>query len=299
MPEKKMILNMLSESKINKEEALKLLDALGEEQELEYESQKTVQDLEEFIEASDKLNPESRQEIEEIERIVEQSKNFDKGLNWVHIDSFAGNIEVRVDESISEPVLIDAEKYKIKEKNGDFYIFHKNSKKNTDKSSSIIDEIGKFVNNLGNDLGGDLDLKVPTGYGLRIVTKAGNIEVGDVPFVYIRSFAGNVELKNIGGLDLDSKAGDIEVVMLANDYKNKIKASAGNVDVRLKQGSSVNLKAKVGVGNMSHNLSKDLKDFSYKEGLTNAKLVATVGDGSANLEIKLGAGNLDLVIEND
>ncbi len=292
-----MILEMLSEGKIDQEEALKLLEALGEEQNFE-EDKELVRGLEKFVEASDKLNQNNREEIEKLERLVEENEYFEKDLNWVHIDAFAGDIEVRVDNTLNAPLINDGENYKLKEKNKNFFIFHKKLAKNK-ASKSIIDEIGNFVSNLGNDLGENLTLTIPAGYGLRINSKAGNVELSDVPFVYIRCFAGNIELKDIGGVDLDSKAGDVEISMRATQYKNKIKASAGNINLKLKNGSSVNLKAKVGVGNMSHNLSSELENYSFKEGLTAAKLAATIGNGDADFDIKLGAGNLDLVLEND
>ncbi len=292
-----MILEMLSEGKIDQEEALKLLEALGEEQNFE-EDKELVRGLEEFVEASDKLNSDKREEIEELERLVEDNEYFEKDLDWVHIDAFAGNIEVRVDNALNTPLINDGENYKLKEKNKNFFIFHKKQVKNK-SSKSIIDEIGDFVSNLGNDLGGNLILTIPAGYGLRINSKAGNVEARDVPFVYLRTFAGNAELKDIGGVDLDSKAGDVEISMRATQYKNKIKASAGNINLKLKNGSSVKLKAKVGVGNMSHNLPLELEGYSFKEGLTSAKIAATIGNGDADLDIKLGAGNLDLIVEND
>ena len=252
--------------------------------------------LEEFLQASEKLDSNNRSDESDLKEFERLNGANGEDLSWLYVKAFAGNIKIKGDDSISEPAIIKGEKYALS-KVDDIYLVKpiKSSKKHN--SGSFIDGIVNFVDNLSNNAGGDLELKVPQSFGVKIKAGAGDLKVRNIEFLNAKLMAGNAKVKNVAGLVINNAAGDINVSMLAAEYDNKIKSAAGNIDLKLLQGSSTAIKAKLSVGELSHEGLDETKDFDLQSGLIGSKLSAVVGDGSSRFDIKLSAGNLDIEVE--
>ena len=300
MSEKRLVLDMLAEGKISQEEAEQLLEAMGEIVDLEpKEKDGTLQNnkaLDEFIKASDKLSSENRAETSDLTEFERLDSEGATDLDWLYVKAFAGNIKIIGDDSITAPKIIVGEKYSLSEIDNIFLVKPIKSNKEQ-RSGSFIDGIVNFVDNLSNNAGGDLELLVPNGFAVKLKVGAGDLKARNIEFLSAKQMAGNAKVKNVSGLVLNNAAGDIKVSMLAGKYDNKIKSAAGNIDLKLLAGSSTEIKAKLSVGELSHEGFDEVENFELQSSLIGSKLSAIVGDGSAKFDIKLSAGNLDLELE--
>lgn len=298
MSEKRLVLDMLAEGKISQEEAEQLLEAMGEMVDLEPHEAGELPDeeaVEEFLQASNQLDSQQRIEktdLKEFERLESEDNNLD----WLYIKAYAGNISIKGDSSITEPQIINGEKY-ILSKVDDIYIVKPIKTNKKQNSESFIDGIVNFIDNLSNNSGGDLEMAVPASFGVKLKAGAGDLRVKNIEFLNARLMAGNAKVKNVSGLQLNAAAGDIKVAMLAGAYDNQIKSAAGNIELKLLPGSNAAIKAKLSVGEISYEGLDEDADFDLKSGLVGSRLSAIVGDGSADFKIKLSAGNLDLEVE--
>jgi hypothetical protein len=129
---------------------------------------------------------------------------------------------------------------------------------------------------LGSIRAGDIELKLPQGWGLEIDGKAGEVDVKDVACLRGRMMAGNVELERVHGLDLSVRAGNVEGSLLLTEGHSNLKVSMGNVELKLLPGSDVKVTPHVSLGNVS------------------PAQPSVLGAGKALLDISVSMGNVEL-----
>jgi hypothetical protein len=239
MNERERIEALRREGKITDEEAQLLLEAL---------------------EAADQ--DESELHNQQVQYDQPRGQAFDPtGLRWVKVNMLAGELEVRVDPSLQEPQVRG--KAEVRQVGQDFVIEPQPVHENL---------LGGLLKNFRT---GELDVRLPSGWGLELDGKAGDIEIQGVAFVRGRLLAGDIELREVGGLDLDVKAGNIEGSALLREGNHRLRIEMGNAQVRLLPGSSLKLKAEVGLGNLETPGDQ-------------------VGGGLGNLEAYVRMGNLEI-----
>ena len=194
MSDRDRVLSLLEAGKITGEEATTLLSALGEIEETETELTTLRAELE-GAPVADALNesapPASPAEPPEPARPPEPVKPEEAevytpdpptsfvpaDLNWIRIDLMAGDIDIRVDTSLTEPAVKGKA---VVEKKGDDFVIRPRGNPKGNRSTIRNDIIEKLMGSFG-----DIDVRIPPGYGVDIRSKAGDVDVRDVPFLKV------------------------------------------------------------------------------------------------------------------
>ncbi|PZA06706.1 MULTISPECIES: hypothetical protein [unclassified Meiothermus] len=225
MDERERIEALRREGKINDEEAQMLLEALEAADQLEGEVQSSAEP--------------KGVEYGSLEGQAGAGGGWaypSQERRWVKVNMLAGQLEVRVDPSLQEPRVWG--KASVRQVGQDLVV---------EPQPVQGDFLGGVLKNFR---AGELDVRLPPGWGLELDGKAGDIEIEGVAFVRGRLLAGDIELREVGGLDLDVKAGNIEGSALLREGSHRLRIEMGNAQVRLLPGSSLKLKAGVGLGNL-------------------------------------------------
>ncbi len=190
------------------------------------------------------------------------------GLRWVRVKLTAGQLEARLDPSLSMPVVEGSAD--VRQQGADLEVMPQMTG-------------GSFLSGLLGRLG-SLELRLPPGWGLEIDSKAAQLEVEGVTFVKGRVAAGNVELEAVEGLDLEVTAGNIDGSLLLREGQHRLKVSMGNAELELLPGSSVRLEPGVSLGN------QEIRGFNQ----TANGATRQIGEGRASLEVSVRMGNLEV-----
>jgi len=261
MTERDRIQALLAEGKITPSEAELLLDALGE-----------VEGAEAHLDALDDQPSAAA---------APASATIGNGpQRWVRVEVSAGDLTIAVDNNLSEPQVHgevelhqDGENFVVRGRSGE--------------------------ESLGGWLGGilrrrDVTIKLPAGFGVAIAGAAGDVTIDGVPFVKGRLTAGDISLKNVGGVDLVAISGDIDARLRLAQGEHTLKATSGDVDIRLLAGSSVRVEGRATSGDISLP-----KNFTSEGQLMVRKFSGTVGSGRATLKLNIISGDLDLEVDRE
>jgi hypothetical protein len=181
-----------------------------------------------------------------------------KNLRWLAIRSLSGNVLLKTEPGLREPKVLNGKRLKQKD-NGEYGIY---------------------------SLMGNVEVVLPEDYGVRFDVMAGNLEARDVAYVKGRVWAGNAKLDRVCGVIVMS--GNAEADVFLTEHKHNLEVWAGNAKVELVSGSSVVANATVPVGDVYAKTS----NIKY-EPLENKSFRATMGEGKAQLNLLVKAGNLE------
>jgi hypothetical protein len=292
--EQERIRSLADEGKITDEEAQKLLAILEEIDQVD----RDISGIDIEVDATVEAGGRPREQVEvEVEKRVLTSDDVTlphgttrappdpegattqppADLNWVHIDMLAGDLEVRVDESISEP---EAEGDAVFEREGDDFHLQKVSSETT--GDWVEQLVARFKTH-------DLKLRIPPGYGLNLQMKAGDVKLTGLPYLKANLLAGDLKADELEGVDLGMSAGDVSLGLRLKEGRHRITATAGDVRVKLLPGSSVRVDGVVSIGKASLKGSFDKTQKGIGE-----RFNGVFGDGEAELKLKLSTGNLRL-----
>ena len=261
MNERERIQALLQAGKITEDEARLLMDALETEDEIEgLEGQLGSDPKYARANVSD---PKYAQTASGSRYAKADANGYQSGLRWVKVHMLAGNIEASVDPSLQTPQLTRG--------NADMRSVGQDIE--LDVQAVRSDFLGGL---LGSIKAGDIELKLPEGWGLEVDGKAGEVDVKDVACLRGRVLAGNVELERVHGLDLSVRAGNVEGSLLLTEGQNNLKVSMGNVELKLLEGSNVKVTPHVSLGNVSPNHPP------------------VMGDGRALLDVTVSMGNVEI-----
>ena len=223
---------------------------------------------------------------------VEPPEDAPSDLRWVHISLLAGDLEIRVDETLAEPqVENDRGNLRLSREGEHYRVFalkRKKPKLERGGVDGLLDGISDFVSGIVGRVG-DVSLRVPKGFGVVLESKSGDVEVHGLPFLKAQLLAGDLDLHGVGGCDLTMSAGDVDAALLLTSGVHRIKLSAGDVDVRLLEGSSVQVTGSLSMGDLDAR-----PPFEAARSGMGASLSGTVGGGAAQLEILVSAGDVDV-----
>jgi hypothetical protein len=137
---------------------------------------------------------------------------------------------------------------------------------------------------------GDLDVRVPEGYGVEIYQKAGDLNIKNVPYVMGHVLAGDVDLVNVAGIDLEMSAGDLDASLCLSEGEHRINMLAGDVDIELLKGSHCRVHGDVSIGDVDIDVP-----YERHQRFLGYSFDTVVGNAAqAQLEIKLKTGDLDI-----
>ncbi len=181
-------------------------------------------------------------------------------MRWLAIRALSGNVFLKTEPGLTEPKVLEGKQLKQKD-NG---------------------ELGMY------SLMGNIEVLLPEDYGVRLDVLAGNLEAYDVAYVKGRVWAGNAELNRVRGVNLVVMSGNAEAELLLTEHKHNLEIWAGNAEVELLKGSSVVAQASVPVGDVN------AKTSNVKfEPLEHKSFRATIGSGTAQLNLSVKTGNLE------
>ena len=279
MSEQDRIQALVEEGKISQEEAKLLLEAL---QDTEQEEVERV-DMSKAVAPPDpptspSPEPPVSTPSSAPESSLEPPTSSQEVTRWVTVSMLAGDLDVSVDSSLSEPVFEG--KAELTRRGDDFEIRQRPRQK---EGESLLDNL------LNWGKAGDLEVRIPVGYGLEVKSKAGDIDVEGVPYLKGKLLAGDVDAQEVGGIDLSLQAGDVDVSLRLTAGEHRLKAMAGDVDIVLLAGSSV-----VTNGNISAGSLHLEGPFTRQESIAGGRFEGTVGAGGARLEVDLMAGDVSV-----
>lgn len=305
---------MLEEGKITADEAKQLLEALGVSEKIESDMQELEAELKESTEQSkqDSLAEENEQEaapLEEQSRETEEqdvSTELSNDLNWLSIKMLAGDLDIRVDPNITEPI-VDKGKVTFRKEGNVYSIGRRNIKRGKSLTGNLEDmannledvakDIGNFVSDIFQGLTGDLKVRIPPQFAVDINSKAGDVDVDGAVYLKAAMLAGDLDARNIGGVHINMAAGDVDIRMKPTSGENYIKLAAGDLDIEIEKGSSVRIGASVVLGEVDLKGPQELQEsVNHNKRIAGGDFTVKVGEGEASLEIDLHAGDLDVVV---
>ena len=288
MSERERINEMVEAGKLNRAEANAILEALADLETAEQTLDATQDELNSSLRADNE--PVTEQKPYGSKTSAREARQPDE-LVWLRLDFMAGDIKVSADAELSEPV-IDEGKVRL-ERDGENFVVRPVTKSRA-AGSGLLEDMGGWLSNLASRVG-DVSVRVPSEYGVRINSKAGDIEVLGVAFLKAELMAGDIDIRDVGGLELNATAGDIDIAFAPRRGKHRVKVAAGEVAVELLGDSSVSVNASVGMGELDV-LRQDGGDIVRHQSLTGGDAQFVIGGGEAELEISLSAGELDISV---
>lgn len=287
MSEQERIKQMVKDGKISQQEADLLLEALDDIDQVDGEIGSTLEPSETVPErdlastpSSENLPPPPTPPKPPAAPAagVEDSADAKARLNWVRIEMLAGDLEVRVDETLTEPKI----EGKVEtSRDGNNFVIKQERQKN-------------FLGGLLSMMDNHLDITVPAGYGIDLHSKAGDIDIRDVPFFAGELLSGDIHASDLGGVDLELKAGDLDISLRLTEGAHRIDALAGDIDIKILPGSDVRIEGNLLAG------SSDLRGpFNIERKMVGNHFTGVVGKGTATLDIRVKAGDVDVEVAGE
>lgn len=205
------------------------------------------------------------------------------GTRWLHLSLLAGDIDVRADATLEEVELSGHGDWLRLERAPDGYTLRHEREAQGD---SWVDRF------LGRLRGGKVHVRVPAGYGLDLDVTAGDVDLEGVPYLRGRLTSGDLSARGLRGVDLVTAAGDIDLDMTLTEGRHRLRATAGDVDVRLGAGSSVTVDGSVSIGSASVRAP----GFDVDRRGIGQRFEGRVGDGAASLEVHVTTGDIDVKV---
>lgn len=274
MNEEARIRALVAEGKITDDEAQQLLEALADSEPQPRAKPEEVPQQE---------SGHSADSAAERERFGPGRENeFETGSDasgpWVRIELSAGDLDIRADPALSEPTAEG--EVDISREEGGFVI----------KGRGESPLAGLF----GGAARGDVDIRVPQDHSVAIRAAAGDINVQDVRFLRGKVTCGDIEVERIGGVDLVAISGDVDITMTPTRGKHHLKATSGDVRIKLLAGSSVSLSGTAMSGDVR------LPEAFKKEGkLVSRKFSGSVGEGNAQFKLQIVSGSLRIEAQDE
>jgi hypothetical protein len=204
---------------------------------------------------------------------------------WTLVKILAGDVRIRAGD-VAEPVLAGDDTSNLTlERQGDGWVVR-------DTAGSWF-ERGAPGSWFDRHRPTDVDLTLPRGVGVRLDVKAGDVRIQGVEAVAGKMMAGDLWIDGAQAIDVHKSAGDLSAKVRLSHGRHRIRASAGDVEVTLLDGSDVTVAGAVTLGAV-HGPSGFAKSSSGMGG----SVEGTIGLGTARLEVRLSAGDMRIVKED-
>lgn len=272
MSDQDRILAMLESGKITAEEAKKLLNALHD---LETISPEVAPEAQPRPAQADEPAVTTAKRAAPIPPKVTEGQ-----WSWVVIDTFVGDLVIKADASISEPVV---------DNHDDVTFVQEGDNYRLNFPSDFGEPQGFLDNFISRVRRANLTIRVPENYGVDLHLKAGDVTLLNVPYLKGVVMAGDVEASNLRAIDFTMRAGDFDASLLLTEGVHAVTSSAGDLSLTLLPGSSVTIDGDVNIGDASYP-----KSFSRKKRMVGQAFHGQIGEGEARLNINLSAGDISV-----
>lgn len=224
MTDRQRIEALVEEGRITTEQADLLIQALGPDTGAEVESEEVGSHAVTLL------------------RTEGAATNPDPTIKWLDINAFGGDIDVSVDESLTEPVSDTLEP--VMTDTGARIALPE--RKDSDEQRSFLDRIVDTFRT------SNLKVQIPSGWGVMLDVTGGDIDIkGPVAGVRGRLMAGDLTVLDTAAAEVTVNAGEAEIGLRSNKGTHRITVNVGQADVRILPGSRLDVEAAVTVGNVS------------------------------------------------
>jgi len=209
-----------------------------------------------------------------------------EGTRWVHVALLAGDIALRADPQATEVVLAgDVEGVKVEPTDDGFSIRHQMA----DHNDSWVDRILTRIRT------NHLDVRVPAGYGVDLSITAGDVDLDGIPYLRGHLTSGDLDARGLRGIDFRTAAGDLDLEMTLTEGRHSLRATAGDVNVKLGAGSDVDVRGAVSIGDASVRAP----GFDAERRGLGQRFEGRVGGGAATLDLHVTTGDLEVRVDDE
>lgn len=205
---------------------------------------------------------------------------------WVHLSLLAGNLSVRSDPRVGEPEMEgDAEGLRVERTEDGFAV-------RQPWGGGRASWVDRFLSRIR---AGRLEMRVPAGYGVDLSVTAGDVEVRGVPYLRGRLTSGNLDASGLRGIEFATAAGDIDLEMTLTEGRHTLRATAGDVNVRLGAGSDVAVEGSVSIGNATVRAP----GFDVGHRGVGQRFQGRIGAGTASLGLHVTTGDVKVTVSDE
>lgn len=209
-----------------------------------------------------------------------------EGTRWVRVSLLAGDLTLRADPDLYEVVVEDAPEGVQVERTDDGFAVRRPL---PEREGSWIE---RFVTRLRAD---DLVVRIPADHGVDLDVTAGDVELVGVPYLRGHLTSGDLDARGLRGIDFRTAAGDLDLELTLTEGHHRLRATAGDVNVRLTGGSDVTLRGSVAIGEASvRGAGLEIE----RRGL-GQRFTGKAGSGTAELELHVTTGDLDVKVDDE
>lgn len=209
-----------------------------------------------------------------------------EGTRWVHVTMLAGDLTLRADPDVHEVMVHgDTEGLRVEPTADGFAVRHLTD----DRRESWVD---RFLSRIRS---GHVELRVPAGYGVDLNVTAGDVDLHDIPYLRGRLTSGDLDARGLRGIDFSTAAGDLDLAMTLTEGRHNLRATAGDVNVRLGADSDVTVKGSVSIGSASVRAP----GFDSDHRGLGQRFDGRIGDGAATLEVHVTTGDVDVRVDDE
>ncbi len=209
-----------------------------------------------------------------------------QGTRWVHVALLAGDVSLRADPDVREVVVRgDTESVQVEPSDDGFTV----SQVKGDGQDSWVD---RFLSRIRSS---HVELRVPAGYGVDLAMTAGDVEIHDVPYLRGRLTSGDLDARGLRGIDFTTAAGDLDLEMTLTEGRHSLRATAGDVNIRLGAGSDVVVEGSVSIGSASVRAP----GFDLDRRGVGQRFRGRVGEGTAQLDVHVTTGDVDVAVSDE
>ena len=209
-----------------------------------------------------------------------------QGTRWVHVSLLAGDLSLRADPEVREVVVRgDTESVRVEPSSDGFTVRHV-------KGEGQDSWVDRFLSRIRS---GPIELRVPVGYGVDLAVTAGDVDLEGVPYLRGRLTSGDLDARGLRGIDFTTAAGDLDLEMTLTEGRHRLRATAGDVNVRLGAGSDVAVDGSVSIGSASVRAP----GFEADRHGVGQRFRGRVGAGKAQLEVHVTTGDVHVKVNDE
>lgn len=209
-----------------------------------------------------------------------------EGTRWVHVSLLAGDVSLRADPDVREVVVAgDTESVRVEPSSDGFTVSHVRD----DGQGPWVDRFLSLIRS------GHVELRVPAGYGVDLAVTAGDVDIDGIPFLRGRMTSGDLDARGLRGIDFTTAAGDLDLEMTLTEGRHRLRATAGDVNVRLGAGSDVAVEGSVSIGSAS----VSAPGFDLDRRGVGQRFRGRVGAGTAHLDVHVTTGDVEVKVSDE
>ncbi len=201
------------------------------------------------------------------------------GTRWVTVEMLGGDLEVHAVPGLTKPTVEGGPgELRVDEVEDGYRV-------RFDPEGSGF--LGGLISSLRS---GEIVLQMPADHGLVVEATAGDVQVHGVKYLRGRMRAGDLDAFGLEGVDFSMTAGDLDATLDLRSGRHAITVGAGDVNVKIVEGSDVAVSGRVSIGDVS-TTAEGLERRSSGLGGT---VTGTIGTGAARLDLRVTTGDLEV-----